>query len=88
MVKVAQNVIVGAAGLFIPDLWFGMDFQGAASTDAAALQSRQQYLGILAAQRCAPRAAIAQTPQMAPKGALGPPASTPAYPVQQPLPVR
>jgi hypothetical protein len=32
--KVAQNVAVGVAGLFIPVLWFGMDFQGAADTEA------------------------------------------------------
>lgn len=50
--KVAQNVIVGAAGLFIPILWFGMDFQNAAGKEVAALQSRQQYLATLAEQRC------------------------------------
>ena len=36
--KVAQNVIVGAAGLIIPILWFGMDFQNAAGKEVAALQ--------------------------------------------------
>jgi hypothetical protein len=50
--KVAQNVIVGVAGLFIPVLWFGMDFQGAASADIAALQARNQYLASLAVRRC------------------------------------
>ena len=50
--KVAQNVIVGAAGLFIPILWFGMDFQNAAGKEVTALQSRQQYLATLAEQRC------------------------------------
>ncbi len=50
--KVAQNVIAGAAGLFIPVLWFGMDFQNAAGKEVAALQSRQQYLATLAEQRC------------------------------------
>lgn len=50
--KVAQNVVVGAAGLFIPILWFGMDFQNAAGKEVAALQSRQQYLATLAEQRC------------------------------------
>lgn len=50
--KVAQNVIAGAAGLFIPILWFGMDFQNAAGKEVAALQSRQQYLATLAEQRC------------------------------------
>ena len=52
--KVAQNVIVGAAGLLIPVLWFGMDFQNAAGK------------ATLAEQRCgaAPPVAV-QTVQMA-----------------------
>lgn len=50
--KVAQNVIVGVAGLVIPILWFGMDFQGAAPKEIAALQARQQYLGTMAEARC------------------------------------
>lgn len=64
--KVAQNVIVGAAGLLIPVLWFGMDFQNAAGKEVAALQSRQQYLATLAEQRCgaAPPVPV-QTVQMA-----------------------
>lgn len=49
--KVAQNVAAGVAGLFIPILWFGMDFQGAASKEVEALQARQQYLATLAQQR-------------------------------------
>jgi len=49
--KVAQNVAAGAAGLVIPVLWFGMDWQGAASKEAAALQARQNYLGQLALQK-------------------------------------
>ena len=49
--KVAQNVAAGVAGLIIWPLWFAMDFQGAASKDIAALQSRQSYLGTLASQR-------------------------------------
>ncbi len=59
--KVAQNVAAGVAGLFIWPLWFGMDFQGAASTETTALQSRQEYLGASAEQkRCgAPRAIAA-----------------------------
>lgn len=52
--KVGQNVAAGVAGLFIPVLWFGMDFQGSASKEVAALQSRQQYLASLAEQRCTP----------------------------------
>jgi hypothetical protein len=50
--KVAQNVAAGVAGLVIPVLWFGMDFKGAASKEVAALQARQQYLTILATERC------------------------------------
>lgn len=49
--KVAQNVAAGAAGLFIPVLWFGMDFQGAADKEISALQSRQQYLAVMATDR-------------------------------------
>ncbi len=49
--KVAQNVVAGAAGLFIPILWFGMDWQGTASKEIAALQARQQYLATMAEQR-------------------------------------
>ena len=51
--KVAQNVVAGVAGVFIPVLWFGMDFKGAASKEVAALQARQQYLTTLATERCA-----------------------------------
>jgi hypothetical protein len=59
--KVAQNVAAGVGGLFIPVLWFGMDWQGTASKEAAALQSRQQYLGALAMQkRCGRSASGAQ----------------------------
>ena len=54
--KTTQNVAAGVAGVFIPVLWFGMDFQGAASKEAAALQARQQYLAALAGQRCAKQA--------------------------------
>lgn len=49
--KVAQNVAAGVAGLVVPILWFGMDFQGTADTEINALQSRQQYLGVLAEQK-------------------------------------
>lgn len=52
--KVAQNVAAGVAGIVIPVLWFGMDWQGSASKEVTALQSRQQYLSTLAEQRCAP----------------------------------
>lgn len=90
--KVAQNVIAGAAGLFIPILWFGMDFQNAAGKEVAALQSRQQYLATLAEQRCgavtplpiqnvpAPTAAPASPPsaQPATMPATAPQAPSPA----------
>ncbi|MCK1391210.1 hypothetical protein [Bradyrhizobium sp. 1] len=49
--KVAQNVAAGVAGLVVPIIWFGMDFQGTADTEIQALQARQQYLGALAEQR-------------------------------------
>jgi len=52
-------VVAGVAGVFIPVLWFGMDFKGAASKEVTALQARQQYLTTLATERCAqpPRSA-------------------------------
>jgi hypothetical protein len=49
--KVAQNVAAGVIGLVIWPVWFGMDFQGTASTGAAAINSRQQYLATLAEER-------------------------------------
>lgn len=49
--KVAQNVAAGVAGVFIWPLWFAMDFQGATDKETAALNSRQQYLAVLAEQR-------------------------------------
>ena len=49
--KTTQNVAAGVAGVFIPVLWFGMDFQGTADTEITAPQSRQQYLSILADQK-------------------------------------
>ncbi len=52
--KVAQNVAAGVIGIVVWPVWFAMDAKGAASTDAAALQARQEYLTNLAAQRCAP----------------------------------
>src|SRR5262245_18194820 len=50
--KTGQNVAAGVAGVFIPVLWFAMDFKGAASKEVAALQARQQYLTVLATERC------------------------------------
>lgn len=61
--KVAQNVLVGAAGLFIPVLWFGMDFQDAAGKEGKALQQRNAYLSRVAETRCAaPGAGSMQPP--------------------------
>ena len=97
--KVAQNVIAGAAGLIIPILWFGMDFQNAAGKEVAALQSRQQYLATLAEQRCGavvpvPIQTIPAVPsnptQPVPVAAPVPAAPTPApavVPVSAPAPV-
>ncbi len=75
--KVAQNVIVGAAGLLIPVLWFGMDFQNAAGKEVSALQSRQQYLATLAGQRCgaAPPVPV-QTVQMTASAPAAAPTAT------------
>jgi hypothetical protein len=50
--KVAQNILMGAAGVFIPVLWFGMDFQGAAGKETTALQQRNAYLARVAESRC------------------------------------
>jgi hypothetical protein len=61
--KVAQNVAAGVAGVFIPVLWFAMDFKGAANKEVTALQARQQYLTSLATERCAPGAASPQRPR-------------------------
>ena len=58
--KVAQNVVAGVAGVFIPVLWLAMDFQGAATTEQTALEQRNAYLGTLAQQRCASPGAVAQ----------------------------
>ena len=75
--KVAQNLAAGVAGLFIWPLWFGMDFQGAASTETSALQSRQEYLRTLASQKNC-RASGAGVAQYPPASAGAPaPAATP-----------
>jgi hypothetical protein len=51
--KVAQNVAAGVTGLFVWPVLFAMDVKGAADTDMAALQARQQFLTQLAMHRCA-----------------------------------
>jgi hypothetical protein len=64
--KIAQNVAAGVVGIVVWPVWFAMDAKGAASTDAAALKARQEYLANLAGQRCAgsqpPRQASAPVP--------------------------
>jgi hypothetical protein len=54
--KTAQNITAGVVGLVVWPVWFAMDFKGGADKDVAALQARQQYLAILATERCAPQA--------------------------------
>ncbi len=49
--KTAQNVAAVVAGFVIPVLWFGMDWQGSQDKEIVALQSRQQYLAVLAEQK-------------------------------------
>ncbi|MEI9924884.1 MAG: hypothetical protein WDN50_16325 [Bradyrhizobium sp.] len=73
--KTAQNVAAGVVGVVIWPVWFAMDTKGAAGTDAAALQSRQQYLTTLATQRCQP--GYRQPP---PPGYGSPPQGYPAPP--------
>jgi hypothetical protein len=75
--KVAQNVAAGVVGIVVWPVWFAMDAKGAAATDAAALQSRQEYLTTLATQRCQP--GYRQPP---PPGYVAPPQRYPAPPRQ------
>jgi hypothetical protein len=67
--KVAQNVVAGVVGVVVWPVLFAMDAKGAAATDAAALQARQEYLANLAAIRCA---------QPAPRGVAAKPKPVPA----------
>jgi hypothetical protein len=50
--KTAQNVAAGVAGIFIPVLWFAMDFQDAAGTEQKAIESRNAYLSQKALGAC------------------------------------
>ena len=70
--KVAQNVIVGVAGIIVPVLWFGMDFKGAASTDQEALKQRNIYLASMATtERCgSPTTAVAAASPQVPAAPL------------------
>jgi hypothetical protein len=77
--KVAQNVAAGVIGLFIWPVWFGMDFQGAAGKEVDALNSRQQYLAVLAEQRNCGAPAAPTIPVTQPV------ARAPSQPVAQPV---
>ena len=61
--KVTQNVAAGVAGLLIPVLWFGMDFQDAAGKEGKALSQRNEYLAGLAKDRCGPPSSTASIPR-------------------------
>ena len=86
--KTAQNVTAGVVGLVVWPVWFAMDFKGAADKDVAALQARQQYLAILATERCAPQAPQRRTAGRPPAGqpAAAPPPVTTGQAVAQRLP--
>ncbi len=59
-----QNVAAGVAGIVVPVLWFGMDFQDAAGKEGKALSQRNEYLASVAKAKCAPpqtTASIAKT---------------------------
>lgn len=60
--KVTQNVAAGVAGLFIPVLWFGMDFQDAAGKEAKALSQRNEYLASVATGTCQNQMTTASVP--------------------------
>ena len=76
--KVVQNVVAGVGGIFTVGLsWFALDFKGAAYRETTALQARQQYLTVLAEERCAQAAQAPEPPPPppAPKRRPKPPAS-------------
>jgi len=76
--KVVQNVVAGVGGIFTVGLsWFALDFKGAAYREVKALEARQQYLTILAEERCAApvQAAEPPPPPPSPKRRSKPPAS-------------
>jgi hypothetical protein len=86
--KVAQNVAAGVVGVFIWPVLFGMDFQGAAGKKVDALNSRQQYLAVLAEQRncSAPAAAPPVVPPVAVTQPVAPAASQPVAQPVTPMP--
>jgi len=50
-IKLAQNVAAGVGGLFLPIVWFGLDFQGTQTLEMEALQDRQKYLADLSREK-------------------------------------
>ena len=74
--KTAQNVIAGTAGVFIPVLWFAMDFQGTQNIEINALQGRNNALAGLTTTKCA---TVVTAPPAAPT-----PAPAPIYTYSQP----
>ena len=86
--KVAQNVAAGVVGVVIWPMWFAMDTKGAAGTEAAALQARQEYLANLAAQRCASaQPPVVEAPPPTPKHAALRPKPKTTPPAAQAPPV-
>ncbi|MFO1152522.1 MAG: hypothetical protein U1E42_02490 [Rhodospirillales bacterium] len=55
--KLAQNVFVGVAGMFLVAPLMLIDVQDAPGVEKKALQARNQYVATLAAKRCDPSAA-------------------------------
>lgn len=87
--KVAQNAIVGVAGIIVPVLWFAMDFKGAATTDQGALKQRDIYLASMATtERCGtPSAVFAIMSQQATVAPRLPTATSPSPVSLTPTPV-
>jgi len=87
--KTTQNVAAGVAGIFIPVLWFGMDFQGTADTEITALQSRQQYLSMLADQkRCGAEPEPVPPPARTKRAAKPRPAAPPTAALPEDVPAK
>jgi hypothetical protein len=70
--KVVQNVAAGVVGIVVWPVFFAVDAKGAASTEAGALQSRQEYLVNLAGQKCGPGLQSAPPPRSVAPGAPPP----------------
>jgi hypothetical protein len=66
--KAVQNVAAGVGGIFTVGLtWFALDFKGAAYREVKSLEARQQYLTVLAEERCAPPVQVPSPPPPPPK---------------------